>query len=206
MMDASLTLTHDDDEKYEQQYVHDTYSTIATQFSATRYKIWPCVGAFINSIDPDKTILEVGCGNGKNMIRHNMFGIDTCEQFIDICKKKNLNVTFGNALSIPFDDESFDNVMAIAMLHHLSTQQRRLDAIKEMIRATKIDGLIFVLVWKSTDESTDKLIPFANKDRYYHLFTKDELECLFKHFNDQLEFIEFVEEKENIGFVVQKKH
>lgn len=54
-------------EEYEIKYVHNTYRKIATHFSATRYKSWPNVEKFLKALSPDSCMIDVGCGNGKNM-------------------------------------------------------------------------------------------------------------------------------------------
>src|ERR1700747_712586 len=94
----------------EDEYVYETYEQIATGFSSSRYKPWPAVQKFVEQIPENKLILDAGCGNGKNMlIKPNQFiGIDTCNNFISICKERNLNVVFGNITNIPFDNNYFD--------------------------------------------------------------------------------------------------
>lgn len=50
---------------YEQAHVHDVYNAIADHFSATRYKAWPRIRAFLEALPPHTMIADVGCGNGK---------------------------------------------------------------------------------------------------------------------------------------------
>ncbi|KAG5490145.1 hypothetical protein JKF63_00264 [Porcisia hertigi] len=50
---------------YEREHVHSVYSAIADHFSSTRYKAWPQVGAFLESLPPFSFVADVGCGNGK---------------------------------------------------------------------------------------------------------------------------------------------
>ncbi|CBZ26116.1 conserved hypothetical protein [Leishmania mexicana MHOM/GT/2001/U1103] len=50
---------------YEREHVHDVYSAIADHFSSTRYKAWPQVSAFLESLPPFSLVADVGCGNGK---------------------------------------------------------------------------------------------------------------------------------------------
>ena len=198
---------------YEQQYVHDTYLHIYDRFSQTRYAIWPCVARFISMIPADETILDAGCGNGKNMIRSNMTGIDMCQHFVDICIKKILNVSYGDITHIPFPDNTFNNSMSIAVIHHLSTDDRRRLAINELIRVTNINGLIFILVWAldvytkikqfSNDNPSkqDVLIPFEKVSRYYHLFVQNELETLLP---SNVLIINSFYEKGNYGIIIKK--
>ncbi|GAC92833.1 hypothetical protein PHSY_000390 [Pseudozyma hubeiensis SY62] len=50
---------------YEQQNVHAIYETIAPHFSNTRYKPWPLIPAFLNTIPQGSLGADLGCGNGK---------------------------------------------------------------------------------------------------------------------------------------------
>jgi hypothetical protein len=73
------------DEAYEQKNVHEVYQQIAQHFSATRYKVclsdwlqqytkltvpqpWPIVEQFLQGLAPGSVGLDVGCGNGKNLM------------------------------------------------------------------------------------------------------------------------------------------
>lgn len=187
-------------EEFEMKYVHNIYLIIADPFSKTRYKIWPCVSNFINSIPMSETILEIGCGNGKNMIRPTtMTGIDMCYTFVDICKYKGLNVIYGDALNLPFADNTFDNTMCVAVIHHLSTKERRSKVIEEAIRVTKPNGLMFISAWIEHDKYTgDSMIEFHRNTRYYHLFKHDELVKLAENVVGQQLMNTFVEEGNEI--------
>lgn len=51
--------------KYEEKNVHEVYEVIANHFSDTRYKPWPVVENFLNSLSCGSLGADVGCGNGK---------------------------------------------------------------------------------------------------------------------------------------------
>lgn len=64
---------------FEKSHVHNIYDKIAEHFTKTRYRIWPGVEEFLKQTSPLDTVLDVGCGNGKNILTHdNIFcvGID----------------------------------------------------------------------------------------------------------------------------------
>lgn len=55
-----------------------------------------------------------------------------------------------------FRTSSFDACICIAVIHHLSTLRRRLQALEELVRITRVDGSILVYVWaleQNLDES-----------------------------------------------------
>ena len=49
----------------EKSAVHEVYEAIAPHFSSTRYKPWPRVSEFLDSLPPDTLGLDSGAGNGK---------------------------------------------------------------------------------------------------------------------------------------------
>lgn len=171
----------------EQKYVHDMYECIANDFNDSRFCVWKFVREFLK----DKTSLyglDVGCGNGKNMIHDNMIGIDTCSKFVDICKEKGKDVIKGNCIELPFENCTFDYVMAISVIHHLVTDKRRLQSVIEMIRVTKPGGEIIFNVWSVENQEKRKFIAGDNYvpwifrpkknvkkrelNRYYHVYDK----------------------------------
>jgi ubiquinone/menaquinone biosynthesis C-methylase UbiE len=177
----------------EQKYVHDMYECIAQEFSDSRFCVWKFVKEFLQ----DKELLyglDVGCGNGKNMIYDNIIGIDTCSQFVDICKKKGKDVIESNCIELPFENRTFDYVMAISVIHHLVTDERRFQSVKEMIRVTKLGGNIVFNVWSVENQDKRKFIAGDNYvpwifrpkknikkrvlNRYYYVYNYD-LICNF---------------------------
>lgn len=193
-------------EEYEHRYVHDVYSNIAEQFNQTRYKVWPSVEQFINreigkngKIGKTKKskVLEVGCGNGKNLVyiaKHfgsdniEIFGCDLCDEFIDITRKHGIQCVKGDVLDLPFEDEEFDVVLSVAVIHHLCSVERRQKSIQEMFRLLKPGGSLFIQVWayeqpetskRQFEGSQDQLVSWNNQHvRYYYVFKEGELEQL----------------------------
>jgi len=196
--------------------VETVYDKIAKDFDKTRYNVWSSVKKFISSLPKGSEGLEVGCGNGKNMMFAESLGlkirgIDLSEEMVKICKNKNLLVNKANMLQMPFLNRSFDYVICVASLHHLDSFEKRQNALKELFRVTKIDGLIFISVWASTgDKDNDKMIPFYSKEdntkfyRFYHLYDESELELDIMSLEDDFEIIESYLEKDNWVVIVRK--
>ena len=82
----------------ENDNVKDIYEQIAPQFNNTRQYRWSWVNEFLNTLENNSIVLDLGCGNGRNMQHNNLnfIGIDNCKNFINICKEKNLNVINSN--------------------------------------------------------------------------------------------------------------
>lgn len=189
--------------EFEKKYVQDVYEKIADEFDQSRYNIWPSVQKFLDNI-PKKTkqspplkLLEVGSGNGKNLayIQENLphisaEGCDMCQKFVDIARRKELKCIRANNLNLPYEDDTFDYVLSVAVIHHFSTVERRMEAIRELLRVLKKGGQLFIQVWafeqpaesKKSFQTQDELVSWKGKeDRYYHLYKKGDLE---KEIND----------------------
>ena len=189
-------------ESIEEKYVLKTYNKIAKSFDKTRIMIWKCVIDFISTLNKNTSVLEVGCGNGKNikyLLQNgftNVSGCDISPEFVTICLAQNLNVIEANMTNLPYLDNSVENIICIAVLHHLSMQEYRVNAIRELLRIVKENGRILLTVASyefpfskkikliHPDNYSDVLISWDLPqtkniaDRYYHLFKQNELEEL----------------------------
>jgi len=178
----------------EETNVKDVYESISKHFSNTRAYTWDWVDKFIYSLTENSFILDVGCGNGRNMMYNNykFLGIDNCQGFIDICRQKNLNVLQANMMNITLPNNTFDAIISIASFHHLSTAENRIKCLLELKRLIKKDGTILLSVWsisqpkKTRKEFTkygDNLVSYNKFGniyyRYYYLFKIQEIKELF---------------------------
>lgn len=171
--------------------MNEVYNSIATDFSRTRHKVWPKVATFLTSLPQNAKMLEIGCGNGKNMLYRpdlSMKGLDITEEFLTICKSRGLDVAHGDIREIPEPTGSYDAVLAIAVIHHLKTREERRQALKEIARVLKPTGKALISVWAFQQSNAerrqfatqDELVPFVTKGitahRYYHLYEAEELQ------------------------------
>jgi SAM-dependent methyltransferase len=198
----------------EDFFVRDVYDAIAHHFDHTRHSTWPCVERFLKDLPLNSKIADIGCGNGKNMTKSEClwYGCDSSQAMVEICQRKKLNVIQGDILDIPYRDDYFDATICVAVIHHLSTKEKRKKAIDELCRITKKGGKIFILVWafeqdkysKHKFHSRDNFIPWKNNNqriiglRYYHVFDKAEFAELCQA--DDIFF-----EKGNWGTIIQKE-
>jgi len=213
---------------FEKEYVGNTYEQISKHFSSTRYSHWNSVKEYIQGLyllnDLSKiNFLDFGCGNGKYLSlcdKFNSFGFDNCENLLQIVKTKypNVIVTKGdvseeNTKFINF----FDSIICIAVIHHLSTEQRRIDSIKNIIKYLKSGGTALISVW-STDIDKTKYIKLESEgdylvgwnkqfQRYYHLFEQFELENLISQadVNNQIVITKTILECDNWFINIKKK-
>jgi ubiquinone/menaquinone biosynthesis C-methylase UbiE len=147
-------------------------------------------------------VLDLGCGNCRNSIpflekKIDCIGLDYSKGMIKEAKKflKKMNLKekliIGSLEELPFKKGSFLLVMCIRTLHHLETKELRLKALKEMKR---VGIKILMSGWKRwqprfflqligsffsghfADVYVDWNYHGKIYKRFYHLYTKKELE------------------------------
>lgn len=222
MSEFKIVNTNSNNKELEEEYVYNTYQNIAEDFSTSRYKVWDSVKDFLNNIKNGSKILEVGCGNGKNLLYRKddliSYGCDISDEFVRICRERGLNVDKGNNINLNYETNLFDCTISVAVIHHISSEERRVQAIRELIRVTKPGGKIFIEVWAMNQgpnsrfnfTDTDILVPFKDKltgdnlgSRYYHIYVDGELEKSVKSFNN-IKIIKNFYEKGNWGIILEK--
>jgi tRNA (uracil-5-)-methyltransferase TRM9 len=195
---------------FETQYVADVYRDIATSFHATRYNGWPVVHSFLSQLPAYAMVLDNGCGNGKYLRfpRSDLHWTahDICAELLEIAAESVFAPDFlrANSLKLPYRDHQFDAVISIAVLHHLSTPERRAQCLKEMHRVLRPGGSLLLMVWAAeqqharrknhwvVQENHDAFIPWNHKHpRYYHLFTQSEIQALCSGPNWTLEDLQY---------------
>ena len=217
------------DDVFETTFVKSVYEQIAEDFSRTRYSYWDYVYNFITSLSPNTSLLDLGCGNGKYLsVRQDLdlYALDNCENFIDIVKTKYPAVkTFiSDVTNTPFETGYFDSIISIAVIHHLSSEERRLEMITEILRILKPNGKALVTAWATEQTGTktlskavkisefnDYLIPWDDRkkkvtsQRFYHLFEALEFEKLLSKFSN-VKIIDSRYDKDNWNIIFVKLH
>lgn len=197
--------------------VRDDYNRIADDFSSKRSSP-PKVAegkSLADFVLPGERILDLGCGNGRlfELLKDKAIeyvGVDNSEKLIDEARRKYPQALFqaANALNLPFPDNYFDKIYALAILHHIPSKALRLQFLQEARRALKPSGTLFLTVWyiwrekkflkavlkysflkiigKCKLDFKDVFLPWKDSagktlaERYYHGFTISELAKLAK--------------------------
>lgn len=98
-----------------------------------------------------KKILEVGCGEGANIVNLKKFGfkgkitgVDFSQAKIAFAKKQApfAQLIKADAYHLPFRQGEFDLVFCKNLLHHLSNQEK---AVSEMVRVCRAGGRVIVI-------------------------------------------------------------
>ncbi|CAL8350751.1 unnamed protein product [Lota lota] len=151
----SLPRCHGDVARLEEEYVHRVYNAIAPHFSSTRHSPWPRVCHFLSSLAPGAVVADVGCGNGKYLgVNPEVvaLGCDRSIALVHICTERGFQAFVSDALNVPMRTASCDACISIAVIHHFSTPERRLAAVRELMRLLKPGGRALIYVWALEQE------------------------------------------------------
>jgi SAM-dependent methyltransferase len=205
--------------------IQEVYNKISDRFDVSRVRIWGSVRRFLDPLPLNSFLLDIGCGNGKNILYRKDLqfeGIDLSEKLVNICKNKNLKVQLGNMINLPYENKKFDNAICIASYHHLDNDNDRKKALSEMYRVLKKDGRVLITVW-AMEQDNDSHVSFKKKDemvpwksnedgniyyRYYHIYAKGDLEEEIKRLCPEftIQHIEFELGNWSIMLCMEKKN
>ncbi|ROL58221.1 class I SAM-dependent methyltransferase [Bacteroidetes/Chlorobi group bacterium Naka2016] len=132
-------------------------------------------------------ILDVGCGTGNYSIKLAKLncivtGIDISEEMLKIAKRKSeaeqlpINFVHGNIESMPFESNSFDAVISVAVLEFVNNKAK---AFEEIFRVVKPKGKIVVgFLNKESPWGELYLSDEFQKNtvfKYAYLYTREEI-------------------------------
>ena len=122
---------------YEEKHVHQVYEQIASHFSSTRYKPWPIVERFLHHLPHGSVGLDIGCGNGKYLVVNPNIFIVASDRSTNLVKIASQHTSHSaivaDNLSLPHSRGTFDFAISIAVIHHLSTPLRRIEAVATLL-------------------------------------------------------------------------
>jgi SAM-dependent methyltransferase len=158
------------------------YNIISKVFDNSRVRIWNNVKQFLldngdaadtadassgssgssgaTASSRTNTLLDCGCGNGKNMIYaqslgYHSDGFDISNNLLDICKNKGLNVYYQDVLNLKVN-KKYNKIISIAVLHHLQTFEEQVAAIKILCDCLDNNGKLLVSFW-SKEKTLDDI-------------------------------------------------
>lgn len=215
------------------------YDQMAEKFSGTRNFFWADLEFIKEHISDGDCVLDFGCGNGRLLEilqdkKIEYHGVDVSQKLIDLAKGKypqsgqNFSKISGQA-SLPFPDNFFNDVVSIAVFHHLPDQKFRLEMAKELYRVTKPGGETIITVWnlwqlkyrkyvwknigkkiigQSDLDFLDCAIPFKNNagetfQRFHHAYTQKKIAKLFSEAGFLIEDVRVVNNK-NLVLIAKK--
>ncbi|TGZ77783.1 S-adenosyl-L-methionine-dependent methyltransferase [Ascodesmis nigricans] len=156
----------DGSEEYETRHVHQVYEHIASHFSATRFKPWPIVERFLNDRPTGSVGLDIGCGNGKYLtVNPNIYMVGSdrrSSNLVRIAHDRKIQDSFvADALDLPHPNTRFDFAISIAVIHHFSSPERRVEAVRRILATLKRPnaagengGQALIYVWALEQKSS----------------------------------------------------
>ncbi|HMT54815.1 MAG TPA: class I SAM-dependent methyltransferase [Saprospiraceae bacterium] len=100
----------------------------------------------------DKSVLEVGCGPGGNLIELNqrrprkLVGADISNDMVHLAKKnvpKSIDIVKTNGTELPFENTVFDIVITATVLQHNTDEKMLHELIQEICRVSSKNIVIF---------------------------------------------------------------
>ncbi len=190
------------------------YNKIAIDFAKKREWISSDIVVLERYTQKGDKVLDLGCGSGRLQEVFNRkidyYGIDVSEELIKIARENYPGTKFliSSPLSFPFQNNFFDKIFCLSVLHHIPSKKFRKDFIKEIKRILRPGGEAIITVWdlrnnqksnlllfqytlakligKSKLDLKDIFYPWKNNrgeilvQRYIHVFSIKELEKLFR--------------------------
>ena len=185
----------------ERDHVHAVYDAIATQWHHTRGKrgvLWPGATQFLQRLPNGSVVADVGCGDGKYFpavweAGSYVIGTDISFPLLQTAFSKSDTtpdtrrvsphrqslsdrpaVAVADCMSVPLRAKSCDAAICIAVMHHLSTKERRIRCIEELVRVVRVGGTINIQAWAMEQEKNsrrrfaapDVFVPFNAQPKY----------------------------------------
>jgi SAM-dependent methyltransferase len=141
-------------------------------------------------------LLNLGCGHGADFLpfikNFELYGVDFSDEMIRLARKYAtkfdfpVNLGVADICYLPYNNEAFDYIIAVATYHHLKRAQQ-LAAFQELKRVLKPGGSAFITVWNRWQprfwfKGKEIRVPWKTQTetlyRYYYLFTYGELKRL----------------------------
>lgn len=92
-----------------------------------------------------KKVLDMGCGNGIHLAidPKNWIGIDINKNTVRIAREKGYDVRYGSVTECPFEDDSFDAIVAYQIIEHLGPSDAYA-MLSEISRLLKNGGVAYI--------------------------------------------------------------
>jgi len=179
----------------------DVWNSIAESWNRFRRRPFRDFDKLVERIKIPKTsaILEIGCGNARHLLyfkEHDLYGLDFSFEMLkyarELSQKNGIKITLvqGDCRFLPFKSESFDLVIAMAVLHHLKNP---LESIIEAYRVLKPGGFFVGSVWNKwqprflfyaltgmKETFVSWRVGGSTYQRYYRLISKNDLKVMLR--------------------------
>ena len=183
--------------------IQDAYENIRASYSSKKQHPWIDLLRELPSLSEERPgiLIDVGGGNGRNLqkcSRTLVIALDITRALLeDYVGGHDHQRIEGSLPNLPFRKCAAEEVLSIAVVHHLRSNEERRSAVHEMVRI--LDGTLVFTVWRKWRESNARKIlqeirtggdPWKFVDherpwkdsrgnvlthRFYHYFSRREL-------------------------------
>lgn len=182
-------------------YIKKLYARLAPVYDVMNIFVSGVRDKVVDSISTKKSskIMDVATGTGKQAFAfakrgYNVIGIDLSEDMLKVANKKNKyeNVKFevADATNIPFEDRNFD-VSCISFALHEMPLTIREKVLKEMIRVTKLEGIIVIVDHALPKNKIGRYLIYhftkSYESKYYPEFVKSDIRVLLRKLGVKIE-------------------
>lgn len=172
-----------------------------------------------NRYAPNDSILDAGCGEGRNLKwfyanNYKISGIDTDIERLENAKlmypKSANNFQVGNLDALPYDENKFDHIICSAVLHFAESEKHFFMMFSELLRVLKPQGTL--LIRMGSDIGLDGNVPYLKESQTNRagtfFITREHIKNIRENYN--IELIELVkttnvEDKRAMTTLVMRK-
>ena len=158
-----------------------------------------------------KSVLEIGCGNGRDSIlfalaKRKVIAIDIVPEAIKIAKanaeKAKVKIDFhvGTAENLEFKDNSFSALFALSVLHSTNIKK----SMQEIYRVLKKDSIVFIYIYSNVEKIDGTKSSFISIDEFIDLVKKTGFEISDIYTSSEDEYDEAGEKHSIIVSELQK--
>jgi ubiquinone/menaquinone biosynthesis C-methylase UbiE len=184
------------------------FDRIAEHFDLTRRSPWQEVVQYIESMESMDVAADIGCGNGRHIPylsekAEKVLAVDFSSEMLSMARKNmeeaelRAEVVFllADSALLPVEKASLGGFIYIAALHHLPTEEERMESLRSLKESLRTGSRGIISVWAleqprfadlaEAAEEGDILVPWTmpdgrKYDRFYHLFLKDEFRSIIE--------------------------
>jgi len=164
-------------------------------------------------------MLDLGCGTGRNFAKTSadIYALDFSPEMIKYAKEKaeklkikNIKFTVSDADNLPFEEEFFDSVICIAVLHCIPTDKKRKQTLNEIYRVLKKGSKAKISVWNKDstrfkNKKKEDYVGWRDKGkRYYYFYIPQELKQDLEKIGFKILFEKFSQTEPSITMIVEK--
>jgi len=133
----------------------DPYRNVASyydRFFESMNKGLKLVGIRVFRPSRGMNILDVGCGTGTHLelyqrYKCNLYGLDLSPSMLEVARERlgdTAQLDLGDATNMPYEDDKFDLVISMLLLHEISPETRS-SVLNEVKRILKVNGRILLI-------------------------------------------------------------